>query len=426
MKIIELKAENIKRLKAVTLKPDGKSVVIGGDNDQGKSSVLDSILYALGGAGAVCEQPVRQGEKRAEVTLDLGELIVTRRFTKSDSSLVVKTKSGDVKTSPQKILDKLVGSLTFDPLAFSRMQPKEQRETLARLAGLDSAALDAEYQALYAKRTDANREVARVKALVSGRTITPGLPEEEISIASLLAELSKAQEHNRAVQEAAANVRLAEERIQTLDQSVKEQEAVISELENRLSEAKRKLGERVDALARSEQAVSDAKEAVAMMKETDEGPLRAAIAGAQEKNAKIQANKITRDGQEALKAKEDAAQKLDKQCTACLDKKQSLIESAKFPLEGLSVSDDAVLFNGIPLQQASSAQQIRISTAIGIALNPELRVMLIRDGAFLDGKSLAALQDLAAKSDVQLWIERVGTGEEVSVIIEDGAVKEPA
>jgi hypothetical protein len=424
MKIIELKAENIKRLKAVTLKPDGKSVVIGGDNDQGKSSVLDSIFYGLGGAGAVCDEPIRRGEKNAEVVLDLGELVVTRRFTPSGSTLVVKTKSGDVKTSPQKILDKLVGALTFDPLAFSRAEAKSQRETLAQLAGLNFAALDTEYQGLYAQRTEANREVARVKAILAGKEIVPGLPEAEISVADLLTDLSNAQEHNRDVEQAAANCRQAKAALERCTQVVAEQLSIISELEARLAESKRQLASYAEKESQARLALEKADEATLFLEAIDEGPLRDAIAGVQEKNSKIQANQIIRDGQLALKNKEEVAHILDKRCNACLGKKQALIEGAKFPLEGLSVSDEAVLFNGIPLQQASSAQQIRISTAIGIALNPTLRVMLIRDGAFLDGKSLAALQELAASSDVQLWIERVGTGDEVSVIIENGEVKE--
>ncbi len=43
MKIIKLQSENIKKLKAIEIKPDSNLIQITGANAQGKTSVLDSI-----------------------------------------------------------------------------------------------------------------------------------------------------------------------------------------------------------------------------------------------------------------------------------------------------------------------------------------------------------------------------------------------
>ena len=141
MKIIALEAENVKVLKAVDIHPNGSTVVIGGENGQGKSSVLDCISYALGGKDLVCEDPVRHGEKTARIKLDMGEIVVVRKFGVGES-LKISKPDGSVIPSPQKFLDEIYGSLSFDPLEFSRMKPKDQAQTLRDLVGLDTSAID--------------------------------------------------------------------------------------------------------------------------------------------------------------------------------------------------------------------------------------------------------------------------------------------
>lgn len=140
MKIIELNAENIKRLTAVEIHPDETVQIIGGNNGQGKSSVLDAIWLALGGGAAKksTARPIRDGEKKAKVTLDLGDLKVTRTWTSNDKSVLkVESVNGAQFKSPQAMLDKLVGKFSFDPLAFTQLSAKEQRQQLINLVDLD-------------------------------------------------------------------------------------------------------------------------------------------------------------------------------------------------------------------------------------------------------------------------------------------------
>ena len=128
MKIIALEAENVKHLRVVNINPDGSLVVIGGDNAQGKTCVLDAIEYALNGASSIPVKPIRHGQTKARVVLDLGDIVVTRTFTAKGTNLIVKNKDGAIFPSPQAMLDKLVGELSFDPLEFSKMDAKKQSE----------------------------------------------------------------------------------------------------------------------------------------------------------------------------------------------------------------------------------------------------------------------------------------------------------
>ncbi|MGB9903497.1 MAG: AAA family ATPase, partial [Desulfotomaculales bacterium] len=188
MKIIRLQAENIKKLKAVEIVPEGNVVKITGKNEQGKTSVLDAIWWALAGTKNIQEQPIRKGENKANVTLDLGDLIVTRTFTPTGSYLKVENKDGATFKSPQAMLDKLIGELTFDPLAFAKSDSKKQVETLLkvvkiqpdieRLKGIANAdfevsnnpiqTLNNAYKAVYDNRTLVNRQLETAKKMLDG------------------------------------------------------------------------------------------------------------------------------------------------------------------------------------------------------------------------------------------------------------------
>ena len=162
MRIVRLQAENVKRLRAVEIAPDGNVVVIAGRNAQGKSSVLDAIWMALaGGSGAKeTSRPISDGEERASVVLDMGDIVVTRRWTSSGTTLEVTSPDGARYPSPQSLLDGLLGRLSFDPLAFAQQDPKGQLATLLSVVDLpfDPAELDTERDVAFAQLLEGYRE----------------------------------------------------------------------------------------------------------------------------------------------------------------------------------------------------------------------------------------------------------------------------
>ena len=199
MKIVSLEAENVKNLRAVCIKPDGSAIVVGGDNEQGKTCVLDSIEYALNGAASIPSQPIRKGQSKARVVLDLGDLVVTRTFTAKGTNLTVKNKDGATFASPQAMLDKLVGELSFDPLAFSKMDAKRQSEVLKKLVGLDFDSLNLEYNKSFEERTVINREGKTLKASLDQMIKHDDTPDKEVSVSDLSKEYAQAVENNQGV-----------------------------------------------------------------------------------------------------------------------------------------------------------------------------------------------------------------------------------
>jgi len=147
------------------------------------------------------------------------------------------------------------------------------------------------------------------------------------------------------------------------------------------------------------------------------------IAGTEAENAKVRANAALEKARAAAKDRADESNKLTAELAALDQKKAEMIRGATMPVEGLSLTEDGVVYRGVPFAQASSAEQLRVSVAMGIAMNPTLKVLLIHDGSLLDDESLADVASMAAAADAQVWIERVGHGEECSVVIEDGSVE---
>jgi len=410
--IVSLQAENIKRLRAVSITPDGSMVIIGGRNAQGKSSLLDSIAFALGGKAGVPEAVLRDGARRGKVTCDLGDLTVTRTFTPGGGGqLTVTNADGKKMTSPQAILDALTGSLTFDPLAWFKMDERKQLETLRELVGLDLSELDRKREAAYAKRTEVNRDGKERAAQLEGMTRYPDAPAEEVSIAALVEEQEKGQKIQQEVADKWVRVANAEK--------------ALAHWQEQRVDAEKALAQATEHVVRDTKLLADAtKEAKRVGANVlDMDAIKAKLQGAEEQNQQVRSNVEYAGKAAKLQALRAESQRLSDELRGIDDQKADKLAAAEFPVEGLSLSETGVLFQGRPFNVASSAEQLRVSVAMGFAMSPRLRVLLIRDGSLLDQDGLKLIAEMAEEAKAQVWIERVGDGDECAVVIEDGMVR---
>lgn len=421
-KIIQLTAENVKRLHAVNITPDGALVVIGGNNAQGKSSVLDSIAMALGGKDAAPGMPVRKGEEEAQIVVKLDNgITVKRRFTSAGgTSLQVLSDEGAKFPSPQAMLDGLTGKLTFDPLAFLRLDAKKQAETLRVLVGLDFSKLDQERAKLYTERTLVNRETDSLRAQVTAMPKHEGMPAEEQDVSALNKQLEEVVSQNSSAEKSRFTAENAENDIAFYEKQIVSSQNAVEFAKASLAKAEEQLSNMIKA--KSDARAKHAELVKQIVKPVDTAPIKAQIESAHNVNQKVRANKARAAEVTKGQAKRDQSETLTKQIEALDAQKARMLKEAKFPVDGLSFENEVVTYNGIPLDQASSAEQQRVSVAIGAALNPKLRVMLVRDASLLDEVNLKALSETAQALDLQIWAERVGKGSECSVIIEDGSI----
>lgn len=421
-RIVRLTAENLKRLHAVEVTPDGSIVEITGKNGNGKSSLLDAIVLALGG-GTMPKAPIRNGEEEARIEINLGELIVIRRFKRREdgsilNTLTVQNADGAKFSSGQAILDSLIGKLAFDPLEFTRLSAKEQFEALKQFVpGFDFAANAKARKEAFDDRTDVNRDVKNLKSQVAGFLIPEGTPEAEINIDELTAELEAVGTHNTDIETRKAN------RARVADQVERERQAAA---DSRARAAA--LREEADLLDKEADA-HDASAAANEKRLAEAGPLpepkdasviRAKIEAANATNAhvrdKVRMNALIRQAE----TKDAEAKALTKKIEDLDAAKLKAIAEAKMPVAGIGFADDYITLNDLPFEQASGAEQLRASIAIAMAANPKLRVLVVKDGALLDNESMKIVSEMAEANDVQVWIESVDSGRPGALVIEDG------
>lgn len=415
MKIVKLVAENFKKLRAVEITPTGEIVVISGRNGAGKSSILDAIWAALGGAKHIQAVPIRKGQTKARIRLDLGELIVERRFTETGgSSLTVENADGARYTSPQGILDALLGALSFDPLAFVSQKPRDQFETLRRIVPLEVNVdeLDALNRGDFDRRTDVSRDARAAKAQAEGITVGPDVPAEAIDTEAALKGMAEAAKFNGDLETRKVRREQAAAGIAT-----KREDAA------RLRQEARALMDQAEALdVEMTTLANKLAEAPALPDPVDVDALRTQIEEAQRLNGLVEQRRL-KDTYAATAAElEEKARQLTDAIEARQKIKADAIAKAPMPVEGLGFGDGVVLFGGIPFDQASTAEQLRVSLAIAMAANPKLRVIRIKEGSLLDKDGQRLIAEMAQAHDYQLWVEQVDDSGRMGFYIEDGQV----
>jgi hypothetical protein len=425
MRILRLHSENVMRLHVVAIRPDRTVVRVTGENGSGKSSVLNSIWYALAGSKSHPSRPIRSGAAKATIRLDLGEgdeteLSIIRRFTPSGTYLDVESPEGAVFRSPQALCDKIIGALSFDPLAFTRLSAKAQLEQLRSIVTVDADldALDTAARVAYESRTQVNRQIAslneRVKTLAVQVDATVDV--EPVSIRALMDQIEQAHTHNAAIEREAARRAAESRRLVGLENEIDRIRDEIAILEDRLADVKHRHAASTEAL----------RDAAPLPAPIDTALLRVALDEAQEANARKAEQARARAAHQAAadelaRAAADAialsATIEDAQAT-----KADAIARATMPVAGLSFGEGEITYRGIPFAQASSAEQIRVAVAIGMALNPTLRILCIRDGSLLDETSLQLIHDMAEEHDFQVWLESVAQSATVGIHMVDGSV----
>jgi DNA repair ATPase RecN len=414
VRIVKLQAENIKRIQAVEITPDKDLVIVAGQNAQGKSSVLDAITYALGGKDAVPAEPIRDGAKFGKVTIDCGDFIATREFSPSGQKLILKSKEGVPIARPQDFLDGLLSKLSFDPLEFSRMKADARIKTLLSLTeGLDDKLTDIDRRraTAFEKRKEYNASVKTYNGQLAGMEAPkPDWPQGEVCLDTFT-------EKRRQLQAVIDKNNQERNDLKTLTDEVVSRRNKVAELARQLEDAK--------TLLHEAESSADSQSVVAHnLADPDISSVDTEL------NAAIEQNKLAAKRQQfekVFKAKSDAeawADKFTEQIASYDREKETTLASAVLPIPGLAFADGDVRYNGQLFDQLALSEQLRVSLSMGMAANPKLHVILVKDASLLDEGNMAIARQMAKEKDYQIWMECVGERGDATVIIEDGKVKE--
>jgi len=422
MKILELRAENFKRLKAITIRPDGCLVQVTGRNESGKSSTLDSLWALFKGRAVAGPEPIRRGAERAIIAGKLGDESVRwevertfRRDKQGDLTTDLKVvevavdgSRRQISKSPQAVLDGFLGALSFDPLAFARAKPADQFELLKSFVpDFDFEANTARRKAEYDARTDINREAARARttAATLSSKLPPGPKPKPVNIRAKLQEMERATKKNTDI-ETAKWERLERRRdIESKLDAAEELRARAATLEQEAG----RMSSELNNLPRLSEPI-------------DLSALSAEVANAERANAAVAAHEAHDKSVAEAMLHEQHSQDRTKSIEKLDKQRAEAIAKAQMPVEGLTLGDGIVLYNGLPFEQASASARLKVSCAVAMASNPELRIIRTYDGSLLDQQSLGMLAEMASSRGFQVWCERVDESGSVGFVIQDGEV----
>lgn len=413
VKITALQAENVKRIKAVQIEPAPTGLtIVGGNNNQGKTSVLDAIAWALGGEKYRPNAAAREdavSPPHLKVALSNG--IVVERKGKN-GSLTVTDPTG--KRAGQTLLNEFVEQLALDLPRFLNASDKDKADTLLKIIGVGDqlTVLDQRIKALYDKRTAVGQIAAQKKAYADEMQEYPEAPAEPVSALDLIRRqqdiLARNGENQRKRAQAA------------------QLEATVARLQAQADDLQARLDDAHAALISAKNDLDTARKSAADLQDESTAEIEAALADVEETNRKVRANldkARARDDAQALAAQYGD---LTAQLTEARRKRTDLLNGAGLPLPGLGVEDGVLTYQGRRWNDMSGSDQLRVATAIVRKLNPSCGFVLLDK---LEQMDLQTLQEFGAwlqQEGLQAIATRVSTGGECQIIIEDGRVAESA
>lgn len=403
VKINELLIENVKRVKAVQFEPsiDGLTI-IGGRNGQGKTSVLDAIAWALGGNNYKPSVPERDGALvPPNLHIELSNGLIVERKGKN-STLKVTDPNGN--KSGQQLLNEFVSTLALDLPKFINGSDKDKADSLLKILGIGDvlAQLDVKENQLYAQRTEVGRIADRKKKAADEMPMYPNVPKEPVSATELIKQqqeiLARNGENERKRQDAAR-------------------------YEQMLAEAQIAFDEAKAALQKAEQDCLTARKSAEDLHDESTAELEKNLAEIEALNIKIRANSTKEAAEVEANNLQQEYDGLTEQIESVREERNKLLNSAELPLPGLSVKDGKLIYNNMPWDGMSGSDQLKVATAIVRKLNPQCGFVLMDKLEQMDLETLQEFGVWLKQEGLQVIATRVSTGNECSIIIEDGMVK---
>lgn len=414
VKITQLEVENLKRIKSCTLEPSANGLtVIGGKNGQGKTSTLDAIAWALGGDKHRPSNPTRDGSvipPSIRVTLSNG-LVVERKG--KNGSLKVTDPNGS--RSGQQLLNDFVEQLAINLPKFINSSNKEKASILLSIIGVQDqlAALDYKEQSLYNQRRIVGQEADRKRKHADELPFYEDLPDAPVSASELIRQQQEILARNGENQRKRIKV-------DQLQSNYDRQHALVSHLEQQLSHLKQQLTDAVDKLDEIDADLQIARISAQNLKDESTAELEANIESIEALNVKIRSNLDRAKADDEARALADEYARLTTEIETVRNSRLELLDHADLPLPGLSVQDGELTYKGAKWDCMSSSDQLRVATAIVRAINPRCGFVLMDK---LEQMDLDTMRDFGAwleQEGLQVIATRVSTGDDCSIIIEDG------
>lgn len=408
VKISSLELENVKRIRAVQIVPTSAGLtVIGGNNGQGKTSVLDAIAWALGGDRYRPSAPTRDGSViPPRIRLELSNGLVVERSGK-DSALKVSDPAG--QRAGQQLLNSFAEELALNLPKFMEASGKEKADTLLKIIGVGDrlATLELQEKQIYNQRHAIGQIADQKKKSAKEMPFYPDAPGKPISAMELI------QRQQAILAQNGENQR-KRERLEHIKFRKNSCVQVVQSLEERLENARASLKQ---AEADLEIAQKDAMD----LHDESTAQIEADLRNIEAINIKVRSNCDREKAEQEAEEYSGQYEALTTELEGIRKQKYDLLNGAKLPLEGLSVEGGELTYHGKKWDAMSGSDQLRVSTAIVRALNPRCGFVLLDKLEQMDLRTLREFGAWLQEQGLQAIATRVSTGGECSIIIEDGA-----
>lgn len=410
--INKLEFENVKRIKAVKVEPASTGLtVIGGNNNQGKTSVLDAIAWALGGNKYKPSKATREGSMvppTLKITMSNG-LIVERKG--KNSALKVIDPEG--QKAGQQLLDSFVEELAINLPKFMDSTPKEKAQTLLQIIGVGDqlAELERQEKEYYDKRHAIGVIADQKEKFAKEQPYYPDAPKEVVSISELIQQQQEILAKNGENARKRQNVATIKQNYDFTSQEVERLRAELATAEEKQATLAKDL----------EIAQKDALD----LHDESTAEIEANIASIDETNRKVRANLDKDKAEEDAKQQREEYKLMSNKVEKMRQAQRDLLTNADLPLEGLSVYDGKLLYQDQEWDNMSGSQQLIVATAIIRKLKPDCGFVLIDKLEQMDKQTLEQFGQWLEKEGLQAIATRVSTGDECSIIIEDGYSVKP-
>lgn len=416
IKINRLEAENVKRIKAVKVEPTPSGLtIIGGNNGQGKTSVLDAITWALGGNKYKPSEPQRRESTIPPyLSVELSNGLVVERKGKNSSLKVIDPQGN---SAGQALLDEFIAELALDLPKFMQMNNKDKANTLLQIIGVGDKLYDLERQEteLYNKRHAIGQIADQKEKFAKEMPHYADAPEDLVSVSELIKQQQAILAKNGENQRKRDNL----EHLKRKDLQLKDQ---VQTIEDQIESLKEKLYELTAEHTVVIQDIAIAKKTVEELQDESTAEIEQSISSIEETNRKIRANLDRDKAQDDARAYRDEYADYTTQIDDVRKQKFDLLAGAKLPLDGLSVEDGELTYNGDKWDGMSGSDQLIVATAIVRKLNPKCGFVLLDRLEAMDMDTLNKFGAWLEDEGLQAIATRVSTGDECSIIISDGYV----
>jgi energy-coupling factor transporter ATP-binding protein EcfA2 len=463
-RVTELQIEDFKKITfvALTLRPGVTE--ISGPNGAGKSSTFDAIDVLLEGLAVAPAEPIRKGATRTRIRGRIGEMYVERTIRRTpkgklETTIKLQPIEGKAYPATQRQLDDFIQQHDLDSTDFLKLDARGKFDAFrAFVPGYDFDTTAKEDAADYSRRTECNTLAKEARAAAGLIFVPPGTPDEEIAIAALETKFDEAHKKNlaeseRKLRREGAEAQIAQHR-KSAEDHLAQMVAVRADKEANRDSELASIDEQIKVLQlRREQVLATTETAIAEEESRLKRLADASTTAANELQAKLNAGKAIEDpiDTDAIRKEIDEARKTNANVARLIQKrkhtstaeryeaesqaltgsmaarekaKRDAIAAAKLPVPGIEFGNGELLLNGVPFDQASTAQKFRVCVAVAVARRPNLRLVWIRDGSLLDDETFASLDPLAQEFDCDILVETVRPIGSNVVVLENGHVKD--